>query len=156
MNKEIQSIIRNLQNVLGGEPWYGEPVYKILEDAGKTDVFKHPAETQHSQIEILYHMVTWSEFTLNSIQKKEKNIIENIESLDWRSITSQEHTWEKGVGLLKESTKNIIGLLQTLDDDSLSDSIDYRKYDKRFLLNGLIQHHIYHAGQIAFIKNLCR
>ena len=156
MNKEIQSIIKNLQNVLSGEPWYGESVYKILEDAGKTDVYKHPAETQHSQIEILYHMITWSDFTLNSIQKKEKNIIEKLEALDWRAIDPKEHTWEKGVALLKESTKNIIELLQTSDDDSLGDSIDFRTYNKRFLLNGLIQHHIYHAGQIAYIKNLCR
>jgi uncharacterized damage-inducible protein DinB len=156
MSKEIQSIIANLQSVLSGEPWYGEPVYKILEDAGKTDVFKHPAETQHSQIEILYHMLTWSEFTLNSIQQKEKDLIENIEALDWRVINPKEHTWENGVALLKESNKNIIELLQASDDNSLDDSINLRKYNKRFLLNGLIQHHIYHIGQIAYLKNLCR
>jgi len=29
-----------------------------------------------------------------------------------------------------------------------------REYNYRFLLNGLMQHNIYHLGQIAFLKNL--
>lgn len=32
MNKEIQSIIRNLENTLDGEPWFGRPVYAILRE----------------------------------------------------------------------------------------------------------------------------
>ncbi len=32
MNKEIQSIIRRIENVNSGEPWFGRAIYSILEE----------------------------------------------------------------------------------------------------------------------------
>ncbi len=155
MNKEIQSIIRNLKNVLSEEPWYGTSVYNTLEEAGKTNVYKHPEEKYHSQIEILYHMITWAEFTLSSLEKAKKAEIDSIEMLDWRKIDSTKHTWQNGVHELMSANDSIISFLQTKEDDFLSEDVEFRKYNMRFLLNGLIQHHIYHAGQIAYLKNIC-
>ena len=155
MNKEIQSIIRNLNNVLSGEPWYGTSVYKTLEEAGKTNVYKHPEEKYHSQIEILYHMITWAEFTLASLENGKEHEIQAIENLDWRKIEPAKHTWQNGVHELKSVNESIISFLQTKQDDFLEENVEFRKYNVRTLLNGLIQHHIYHAGQIAYVKNLC-
>jgi uncharacterized damage-inducible protein DinB len=155
MNKVTQSIINNFKNVLNGEPWYGPSVYQILEEAGKTNVYKHPEEKYHSQIEILYHMITWAEFTLSSLEKATKHEIESIEALDWRKIEPAKHTWQTGVHELKSANESIISFLQTQEDDLLDENVEFRKYNVRFLLNGLIQHHIYHAGQIAYLKNLC-
>ncbi|HLK29024.1 MAG TPA: DinB family protein [Puia sp.] len=155
MNKEIQSIINNLQTVLNAESWYGTSVYKTLEEAGKTNVYKHPEEKYHSQIEILYHMITWAEFILASLEKGKKHEIEAIEAIDWRTIDPTKHTWQNGVHELKSANESIIAFLQIKEDDFLKEMVEFRKYNVRFLLNGLIQHHIYHAGQIAYLKNIC-
>jgi hypothetical protein len=48
----------------------------------------------------------------------------------------------------------IVEQLKTKDDSFLKEIVDYRDYNFRFLLNGLIQHNIYHIGQIAYIKKL--
>ena len=50
--------------------------------------------------------------------------------------------------------KQLIALLHTKDDALLSQKLPNRDYNYRFLLNGLMQHNIYHLGQIAFLKNL--
>ena len=155
MNKEIQSIISTLNDVLSGEPWYGVSVYNTLEEAGKTNVYKHPDEKYHSQIEILYHMITWAEFTLASLEKGRKHEIESIDKLDWRTIDPTKHIWQNGVHEFKSVNESIISFLQTKEDDFLEGNIEFRNYNVRFLLNGLLQHHIYHAGQIAYLKNLC-
>jgi hypothetical protein len=55
---------------------------------------------------------------------------------------------------LKEAHEQIINLLRHKDDGFLSEMVDFRKYNFRFLLNGLIQHNIYHLGQIAYVKKL--
>ena len=154
MNKEIQSIITNLKTVISGEPWYGASVYKILEEAGKANVFNHPGEKYHSQIEILYHMIAWTEFTLTSLEKGSKHEIESIEALDWRKIEPAKHSWQKGVHEFKSANESIIAFLQNKEDDFLDENVELRKYNVRFLLNGLVQHHIYHAGQIAYLKTL--
>ena len=50
--------------------------------------------------------------------------------------------------------KKIINLLKKRDDAFLHEIVDYRKYDFRFLINGMIEHNIYHLGQIAYLNKL--
>ena len=154
MNKEIQSIIRNLQNVLSGTPWFGRSVYDLLEEIDASKVYIKPNENSHSLADLLYHMLTWVAFTLKSLEKAGEDEIRSIEQLDWRAIDPTIHSWEKGLNELKSVHEKIISAIKDKDDEFLSEKVDFRKYNFRILLNGLIQHNIYHIGQIAYLKKL--
>ncbi|MEI9910096.1 MAG: DinB family protein [Bacteroidota bacterium] len=154
MNKEIKSIIRNLQNVNAGEPWFGRPVYELLEEIDPSIVYTKPNNNSHSLIELLYHMITWAEFTLKRIEGDKEQDHAAFELMDWREIKPAVHTWEKGLKEYKKVHNTIVALLENKDDDFLKEIVDYRKYNFRFLLNGLIQHNIYHAGQVAYLNKL--
>jgi uncharacterized damage-inducible protein DinB len=154
MNSEVQSIIRNLNNTLEGEPWFGRPVYAILEEIDPSIVYKKPNENSHSLIDLLYHMNTWAEFTLKRIQGEKEPDLKASEELDWREIDPKIHSWEKGLAEYKTIHSKIIEQLNDKDDEFLKGVVDYRNYKYRFLINGLIQHNIYHLGQIAYIKKL--
>jgi hypothetical protein len=91
---------------------------------------------------------------LISIYRKSLQDLVAFEKMDWREIDPAIHTWKNGLSEFKEVNEKIIHLLKTKDDEFLNGTVDYRKYDFRFLLNGLIQHHIYHIGQIAYVKKL--
>jgi uncharacterized damage-inducible protein DinB len=151
MNREIQSIISNLQNVLTGEAWYGRPVYQILEETEPQKAYLKPNQNSHSAIELLYHMLTWADFTMKRLEGYKEDMAE-FEKLDWRTIDPATHTWQKGLTELKATHNRIIELLQQKDDSFLKEIVDYRKYNFHFLLNGLIQHNIYHLGQIVYIN----
>jgi len=152
MNKEISSIIKNLQRVNGGQPWYGRPVYELLEEVRPDKVFVKPGNDGHSMIELLYHMVTWTEFCLRRVQGVKDEDPDEVEKLDWRKIDPSLHSWEKGLAAFKSANNQIIELLSMKSDDFLKEIVDYREFNFRFMLNGLIQHHIYHIGQIAYIE----
>ena len=154
MNKEMQSIIRNLQNVNAGEPWFGRSVYELLEEIDPSIVYKKPNDNSHSLIELLYHMITWAEFTFKRIEGDKDQDLTAFEQMDWREIKPVVHTWEKGLKEYKKVHNTIVTLLETKDDEFLKEIVDYRKYNFRFLLNGLIQHNIYHAGQVAYLNKL--
>ena len=62
------------------------------------------------------------------------------------------HTWARGLKELKEIHDRIVEVLQLKEDSFLDQKVDHRNYNFRFLLNGLIQHDIYHLGQIAYVK----
>ena len=154
MNKEMQSIISNLQNINAGEPWFGRPVYELLEEIDPSIVYTKPNDNSHSLIELLYHMITWAEFTLKRIERDNEEDLTAFEQMDWREIKPAVHTWEKGLKEYKKVHKNIVAQLEIKDDEFLKEIVDYRKYNFRFLLNGLIQHNIYHAGQVAYLHKL--
>ena len=154
MNKETQSIARNLQNILNGEPWFGRPVFAILNEIDPAIVYKKPNANSHSIAELLYHMITWAEFCLRQVEKADKKLIEEIQSRDWRNIDPSVHTWKKGLEELKTIHEQIIGLLESKEDEWLKEKVHSRNFNYRFMLNGLIQHDIYHLGQIAYVKKL--
>lgn len=154
MRKEIDYITMTLRSILDGQPWYGQPVIKILQATDASLVYKKPNENSHSLAELLYHMITWAEFTLKRLEKDEEKDLATFENLDWREIDPKEHTWEKGIAQFKVTHDLIIELLETKDDEFLSEKVDYREYNFRFLLQGIIHHDIYHIGQIAYLNKL--
>ena len=152
MNNELQSIIRNLENVLSGQPWYGRAVYELLEEVPPAIVYKKPGAKNHSAADLLYHMLTWAQFTLAAVQGNPEQEMQQLEQLDWRTIDPATHTWEKGLTALKDTHRQLMELLHTKDDTLLRETVPVRSFNYRFLLNGLIQHNIYHAGQIAYLS----
>jgi uncharacterized damage-inducible protein DinB len=153
MNKDIQAIINSLQQVLNGQPWYGEAVLPMLKKIHPAVVYINP-ENSHAAIEILYHMINWAQFTLNRLQRKMEEDPAASEETDWRLIDPKEHTWKSGLAEFESLHQQIIAVLKSKDDSLLDEKVDFRDYNFRFMLNGLIQHNIYHLGQIAFLKNL--
>lgn len=154
MKSELETVITTLREVLDGEPWYGQPVNGLLRsiDAGYASV--KPNEDSHSLVELIYHMLTWTEFTIKRIQGDKVNDLAAFEKLDWREIDPKVHGWEEGLSAFIAANQELIALLGTKDDSFLDQKVDYRKYNFRTLLQGLIHHHIYHAGQVAYLKKL--
>ena len=99
-------------------------------------------------------MLTWAEFTLARLNGDKDMDLDTSEELDWREIDPGEHTWEQGLKDYKKTHQLIIAALQKKDDKFLDTTVDFRSYDFRFLLNGLVQHNIYHLGQISYIRTL--
>lgn len=154
MNTQTLSIIHHLQNVNSGEPWYGRPVFEVMDETDPALAWQKPNDHSHSLIELLYHMITWAEFTLKRIEGDKETDLAVSEKMDWRKIDPVIHNWKKGLAEFKAIHEKIILLLNQKDDEFLKETVDYRNYNFRFLLNGLIEHTIYHLGQIAYIKKL--
>ena len=76
------------------------------------------------------------------------------EELDWRAINPKVHSLKKGLAEFKSIHKKIIALLKKKEDSFLEEKVDYRNYNFRFLINGMIEHNIYHLGQIAYLNKL--
>lgn len=146
MHKEIKSVINRLKITNTKEPWFGKPVYSILEEVNTKKVSLRPNDTEHSMIELLYHMNTWAGFTLKRIEKHPDMDIATFEKMDWREIKPDIHTWKKGMAEFRSLQKKIIKTLNKKDDSFLKEIVDFRKYNYQFLLHGMIEHNIYHIG----------
>lgn len=154
MNKEIQYIISTLQRTLDGEPWYGRPVLTLLEEIDPAMAYKKPAKDAHSLADLLWHMVTWAEFTLRRLEGDQEKNDNYFGTIDWRAIDPAVHTWPEGIKQLKDLNQKIISILQQKEDSLLKEMVDFREYNFRFMLHGYIQHNIYHIGQVAYLKKL--
>jgi uncharacterized damage-inducible protein DinB len=59
--------------------------------------------------------------------------------------------WQEGLQKLQQSQDELLRLLAQKDDALLEQNVSGRTYNYRKLISGIIQHDIYHLGQIAFI-----
>ncbi|HEU4471940.1 MAG TPA: DinB family protein [Flavisolibacter sp.] len=156
MDQEIQYIIKQLTEVYEGEAWYGRPLQQLLDSVQADTVFEKPAG-QHAIIDILWHMITWREFTIDRLQHSPQMTLAYFENNDWRRLDrTDKDLWPQGRERLQETQDQLLSLLRQTDDALLAKQVRERNYDFRKLLHGVIQHDIYHIGQIAFISKLLR
>jgi uncharacterized damage-inducible protein DinB len=115
---------------------------------------KRPNGTLHSIADLVWHMVNWRKFTIDRI-KPSGSSLETFEKNDWKELDlTNKSTWVEGLNELQKSQHDLIELLDTLDDSILKSPVPDREYNMKILLYGVVQHDIYHAGQIAYIKKL--
>jgi uncharacterized damage-inducible protein DinB len=154
MNREILLIAEQLKDVYNGEPWFGRSVDEILKETDEGIVFEKPGN-QHSILELLWHMITWKEFTISRLRDDAGKSLQYFESMDWRKLDHADKTlWQQGLHRFAKLHNELIEIIQQQKDDILSQLVSGRNYDFRKLLYGIKEHDIYHLGQIAYIKKL--
>jgi hypothetical protein len=63
-----------------------------------------------------------------------------------------EEDWTASVKRLEPSVNRLIGLLGVWRNEDLDRRLEGAIYSYRQMLNGVIHHNLYHAGQIAILK----
>lgn len=150
MQKEITLLIDQLKDAYEGEPWFGRNAKALLSEVDEQTAFAR-LNGQHSLVELVWHMVNWRAFAVSHLAPSEKNLA-YFEEHDWQELNhADKRLWTKGLENLQQTQDDLIGLLHQKDDSILEQNVSERNYNYRKLLTGIIQHDIYHLGQIAFI-----
>jgi len=62
--------------------------------------------------------------------------------------------WQRALDTLRESNADFRKTVVNLSDSKLDEALSSPKYTVYVELHGVIQHHLYHAGQIALLKKV--
>jgi uncharacterized damage-inducible protein DinB len=148
-----------LQNVLSGDPWYGNNVYSIIEQVTFEAAFEKMPGEAHNIAEIVLHMLSWTEEVLDRLNGKAPTL---PLSGDWPETGSpEEQKWHNYVNDLKLVNVNLHRVIGEFPaekwDEPVSDTREPalgNGVTNEGLVNGLIQHHVYHAGQVAILNRM--
>ena len=153
MNNELKMYAAQLNENFAGEPWFGRNIQAILKEINE-DIASQKPNGQHSMLELLYHMINWRLFTINRLEKSSATV-KSFEENDWQVLDHQDKSlWQKGIDQLNDTQQRLLNLINTMKDEDLQSPVHERDYENRTLINGIIQHDIYHLGQIAYIKKM--
>jgi len=154
-----EELTKELEQVLSGDPWYGSNIYHILEQVTFETVYEKPGNSVHNIAGIVLHMLSWTEEVLDRLNGMPAQL---PSSGDWPDPGApDEEKWQRYVNDLKLVNVNLLGVIQNfpgedwnkpmLDERSpeLGTGVSYKE-----LVRGLIQHHVYHSGQIALLVRL--
>ncbi|MGN6395744.1 MAG: DinB family protein [Mucilaginibacter sp.] len=151
-----ETLSNELEQVLSGDAWYGDPVCKILGKVNFETAYEKPAGSVHTIAGILLHMLAWTEEVMDRLNGMTAGL---PSSGDWPDPGApDEQKWQQFVNDFKLVNVNLVHLIRTFPEEQWSEPIlDERNREQgtgvshEALVRGLIQHHIYHSGQIALL-----
>jgi len=154
-----ENLTARFTQILTGDPWYGSNVYDILAQTSFEAAYEKPPGAIHNIAEIVLHMVAWTEEVMDRMNGMSAGV---PTSSDWPETgRPDEQKWKNYVNDLKLVNVNLISVIQKFPTEQWNDlTNDERNRELgtgvtyEALIEGLIQHHIYHSGQVAILNRI--
>ena len=142
-----------LRRSVTGEAWHGPSVNEALKGVSARQAAQRPLNT-HSIWELLLHIDAWQKISLRRLNC-ELFTAQPDSKEDWPPVGSiSDSAWRKACAAVKRSNQRLAAAAAKCSDKKLAARAAGQKYPNGFMLNGVVQHNIYHAGQIALMKKI--
>lgn len=146
----IKNLIKQIESLEKGPLWIYETYTSKLTPINEENAFTRPSNTLNSVAEIIDHVIFWRSSSIAKLNQRE------IAIKDWTDLNQlQQKGWDTILKEFQQSTKDLVAVLKDQPDSFLSEAYydsDYKEeFTKQFLIEGVIQHDLYHLGQLGII-----
>jgi uncharacterized damage-inducible protein DinB len=152
---EIERILDQMDRAFSGDAWHGPPLKTVLEGLTAEDASNHAIADVHSIWELVLHITAWKIIVRHELSGEKVDVTPEI---DWPPVwETSEVAWKRAVENLDESHKRLREAASELREDQLDEKPAARTDNSRYvMLHGVVQHDLYHAGQIVILKKAIR
>lgn len=130
-------LVQRLNTSYNGTPWHGKSVLAIV------SMSSNPLPIR--VLQLLNHMIAWRNFVKDALQGEPKKIKLNTEA-DWPPVSQSQ---EEILLSFDRSQSDLLEAIINFSEQSWHQKIEDVPYTWYDLCNGVIDHDIYHSGQIA-------
>jgi uncharacterized damage-inducible protein DinB len=149
-------LISELKKAFNGDAWHGGNLMQQLNFVKPENAFQHFIPNAHSVAELVLHITAWTDEVNSRLLGA---VAKEPAAGDWpmpNSYTIKE--WEKIVFDCKTSNEELIRVCEGFSNADWNAQVKDER-DRELgsgvtnaeLINGLIQHHAYHSGQIGLL-----
>jgi len=157
--KESDYLVDQLEREVSGEPWHGPSLKNILDGISAEQAARRPGADAHSIWEIVLHMTGWKR---EVTRRAQGHAATEPPDGDWPAIGDvSEPRWRDAREAHFRAQRDLVELVRTLSPLQLDEVVkgNTAAYSGagvplRTNLIGLLQHDVYHAGQIALLKKI--
>lgn len=149
---EVERIVDQLKRAFEGEAWHGPSVLEIIEGITSQQAAARTVAGTHSIWELVLHIAAWERAILRRLHGDRAQLPTEE---DWPAVvTTTDEAWEQTRQALKQGHHNLRATIAGLDDSRLDQPIIEGMSSVYVTLHGIVQHDLYHAGQIALLKKV--
>ncbi|MDQ3667437.1 MAG: DinB family protein [Acidobacteriota bacterium] len=147
---EIERIVQQLKLAFEGGAWHGPGVLETLEGVTAKQAAAHPLAGVHSIWELVVHIAAWEDACRRRLGG---NRAELSAAEDWPPITdTNDAAWAITKAALIEGHRKLRESISFLTEARLDEPILQSMPSVYVTIHGVIQHDLYHAGQIAILR----
>ena len=147
---EAEFIADQLKRAFYGSAWHGPALMELLKDVNASAAAAKPLRNVHSIWELVLHISAWDGAVLRRLggQKAQLKADKNFP----RVPAPTQAAWRDTVASAKHTHDSLVQTVALLSNKRLLDRVPGKRYNFHYMLHGLAQHELYHAGQIAVLK----
>jgi len=149
--KETERIADQLKRGFDGRAWHGPSLMALLSEVEAEDAAARPLPERHTIWEIALHINAWRGYVIRTLNGERLDGLPD--EVNWPPIpdTGQE-TWEQALDELKRIQGTLVAAISEFDEGRVDETVPGAPYTFYHMLHGIVQHDLYHVGQIAILK----
>jgi hypothetical protein len=147
MKTETEKLTSLLKRTFDKGAWHGPSVKEVLKDITPELAERRLAST-HSISELVAHMISWRLYTISRLEGNNGFTVSDDMNFP------KGKNWTQLLGELEETQVKLLEAVDKFPIYKLNELVPVSEQNYTFytLINGIIHHDVYHAGQIMLIK----
>jgi uncharacterized damage-inducible protein DinB len=142
-----------IRRAFEGDAWHGDSVLELLSNVDAQTAAARPIRNTHSIWELVLHIAAWDDAVRRRTGGSAVTL--NDEQNFPPVKDTSEASWRKTVDQVKQTHNELVKAVAAFPDSRLQEPVpgksqDY--YNFYYMFSGIVQHELYHAGQIALLK----
>jgi uncharacterized damage-inducible protein DinB len=149
---EIERILDQLQRAYEGNAWHGPSVKEALAGVSAGQAHARPLAGAHTIWELVQHIAVWETVGVRRLSGDRAQIAISTPE-DWPPPNdTSEAAWEQAKAALDREHQALVKAISATLESRLDEPILEGMSTVYVTLHGIVQHDIYHAGQISLLK----
>ncbi|MCU1350169.1 MAG: DinB superfamily protein [Acidobacteria bacterium] len=146
--RPIEQFIDRLNALFDGEETHGATLRGLLDGVSEEQARRHIGDV-HSILEIVVHIGRWMDVVADRLRGE---AIDSTTVADWSDTTKQ--SWPATIEELERAQSRLLDGVARTSPEALDRPIAGKDYTARVALEMVMNHNVYHTGQIALLKKL--
>lgn len=143
---EMERIQDQLERAYRGEAWHGPSLLELLDGVSSDDAAQRPIEGAHTIAELVRHIVAWENEAVARLDGRGSDL---PPAEDW---PAGETSWPAHLDALAQAHERLLKAIGEVPESRLDEPVVGSPGTVYYLIHGVVQHNLYHAGQIAVLK----
>ena len=150
---ETSRLADQIRRAFEGHAWHGDSVLELLAGVNAKTAAAHPIRNGHSIWELILHIAAWDDAVRRRTGGKAVRL---SAKQNFPPVTdTSPAAWRKAVDHLRNTHDQLVKAVAAFPDSRLEEQVPGKTakyYDFFYMFSGIVQHELYHAGQIALLK----
>jgi uncharacterized damage-inducible protein DinB len=151
--KETARIADQSKRAYAGKAWHGPSLKYLLRGVSAAQAAARPVPGAHSIWELVMHITAWDRVVAERIRGGKRTSLPPAENFPQVADTSPA-AWKKTLAELGAANRQLRRSILKFSPARLDRKLGGGDHSFYITMHGIIQHDLYHAGQIAVLKKL--
>jgi uncharacterized damage-inducible protein DinB len=152
---ETARMAEQLRRAFAGDAWHGDALFEVLEGVTAAQAAARPIPRAHTIWELVLHIAAWDGAVVGRLGGAAVNL---SDAENFPPVTdSSEEAWRLTLERVRRVHNELVLTVASFPDLRLDEIIPGNQSPHcsfYSMLHGVVQHELYHAGQIALLKRM--